>query len=66
MLVTNHMKALFEIDILVKESANGLRNLIDIFKKHLYALKTLNLPTEHWDAILIHLVTQKLDKTSST
>lgn len=32
----------------------------------MYALKTLNLPTEHWDEIVIHLVSQKLDKTSFT
>lgn len=65
MLVNNHMKALFDLDNLNKESATGLRNLIDNVKKHLCALKTLKLPTESWDAIVIHLISIKLDKTSS-
>ena len=53
------MKALFDIEVLGKESTNGLRSLIDTVKKHLGALKSLELPTEHWDAIIIYLVSQK-------
>ncbi|XP_050515147.1 uncharacterized protein LOC126890325 [Diabrotica virgifera virgifera] len=65
MLVNNHLKALFEIENLNKESALGLRSMIDSVKKHLFALKSLQLPTEHWDAIMVYLVSGKLDKFSS-
>ncbi|XP_050500830.1 uncharacterized protein LOC126880811 [Diabrotica virgifera virgifera] len=65
MLVDNHIKALFNIQNLAKESASGIRTLIDTVKKHLYALKSLELPTEHWDAIIIHIISLKLDKVTS-
>lgn len=60
-LINNHVQALFGIDQITKESSKALRNLIDIINKNLRALKTLKLPTEHWDVLIIHLVSTKLD-----
>jgi len=42
------------------ESVNALRNLLDVTRKHLSALKVLELPVNHWDAILVYIVSNKL------
>ncbi|XP_061710281.1 uncharacterized protein LOC133520037 [Cydia pomonella] len=60
-LVNNHLNALFNINPVLQESSRALRNTIDLVNKNLRALKTLNLPTEHWDILIIHMVTSKLD-----
>ncbi|XP_072377748.1 uncharacterized protein [Diabrotica undecimpunctata] len=65
LLVNNHLKHLFEIESLPKESAVGLRGLIDYVNKHIRALKTLQLPTEHWDAMIVHMISLKLDKNTN-
>lgn len=65
LLINNHIQALFNIEPIVRESSKALRNMIDIVNKNLRALKTLNLPTEHWDALIIHMMSSKLDPVSS-
>uniref|UniRef100_A0A2H1WRL5 SFRICE_037025 n=1 Tax=Spodoptera frugiperda TaxID=7108 RepID=A0A2H1WRL5_SPOFR len=47
-----------------QETGSALRNTIDSVNKNLRALKTLKLPTEHWDMIIIHMVTSKLDSST--
>ncbi|XP_045498174.1 uncharacterized protein LOC123696164 isoform X2 [Colias croceus] len=42
-----------------------MRNIIDNVNRNLRALKTLNLPTEHWDALIIHILSNKLDSVTS-
>lgn len=64
LLVNNHLKAIFNLDTLVKESVVGLRNLIDSVNKHLRSLKGLGLEVDHWDALLVYLVSTKLDKST--
>ncbi|XP_048483855.1 uncharacterized protein LOC125489995 [Plutella xylostella] len=61
LLVNNHLKALFNLEPMFKESSTGLRNIIDSVNKNIRALKTLHLPTEHWDAIIIYVICTKLD-----
>ncbi|XP_022829237.1 uncharacterized protein LOC111358355 [Spodoptera litura] len=63
-LVNNHIQELFKIQPVVKESSQALRNTIDSVNRNLRALKTLHLPTEHWDMIIIHMVTSKLDPST--
>ncbi|KAH1002141.1 hypothetical protein HUJ04_008258 [Dendroctonus ponderosae] len=58
LLVNHHVKS-FEIQTLSKESSSHLRQIIDTINEHLRAFKTLQLPTEHWDAILIYMVSLK-------
>lgn len=65
LLVNNHLKSLFDLETLTKESSLGLRNLMDTVNKHLRALKTLKLPTDHWDAMVVHMVSLKLDKNTN-
>lgn len=64
-LVTNHLNSLLNVDLMQRESDKSLRFLSDNITKNLRALKTLGLPTEHWDALLIHLFANKLDSSTS-
>ncbi|XP_063362760.1 uncharacterized protein LOC134651550 [Cydia amplana] len=63
-LVNNHIHALFSIKPVSQESSKALRNMIDWVNKNLRALKTLKLPTEHWDVLIIHMMSSKLDAVS--
>lgn len=42
-----------------------LRNLIDSINKHLRSLKSLGFPVDNWDAMLVYLVSTKLDKSTA-
>lgn len=64
LLIRTHMKSLFEIPVLTKESANELKTLVDHIAKNLRALNILKQPTEHWDTIIIYMITTKLDKVT--
>ncbi|XP_050517436.1 uncharacterized protein LOC126892046 [Diabrotica virgifera virgifera] len=61
LLISNHVNALFNIEPINKESSGRLRQLVDIFSKHLYALKQLGLPTEYWDVLLNHIISSTFD-----
>nr|CAI5822893.1 unnamed protein product [Callosobruchus analis] len=63
-IVNNHIKAIFELPIALKESHSNLRQILDGIQKHLRALDVLNLPVNQWDALLIYLITSKLDNTT--
>ncbi|GJQ73711.1 hypothetical protein Trydic_g17414, partial [Trypoxylus dichotomus] len=63
-IVEKHVQALFEYSIISKMSATSLRKVIDDFNKHIRALNSLGEPTEHWDRLLIHLLSTKLDLTA--
>lgn len=61
LLVHNHVKSIYSIQALNKESPGLLRKLIDIILKNLRALKLLGEPTEYWDTLIIYNVVSKLD-----
>lgn len=63
-IIQSHIRELFEIQRITKESSIQLRSLIDNALRHLRALKALGQPTESWDAMLLHLITTKLDRYS--
>lgn len=62
LLVHNHIKAIFCLDTITKESATQIRNLTDKLFKHLRLLSQLDELTKNWDTLLIYIVTTKLDK----
>lgn len=64
LIVHSHVKALFSIQPLSKESPSLIRSLIDIIINNLRALKTLGEPTDSWDTLIIYIVACKLDKTT--
>lgn len=55
-------KALFELQVMLKESASGLSTLIDTAVRHIHVLRNLEQPVERWDALLLHLIGSKVDK----
>lgn len=65
-LINNHLKALFKIETVAKESHRSIRYLIDIVTKNLRALETLGQPVDQWDTLIIYLVSTKLDTVTSS
>ncbi|XP_037876660.1 uncharacterized protein LOC119630648 isoform X2 [Bombyx mori] len=65
LLIHNHVQALFSVAPCSKESSKSLRYLIDVTNKNIRALKTLKQPTEHWDTLIIFMISQKLDSSTS-
>ncbi|KAJ8736653.1 hypothetical protein PYW08_007309 [Mythimna loreyi] len=63
LLIHNHIKALFTMSAVTKESPVQIRKLIDTILKNLRALKLLGEPTQFWDTLLIYMITTKLDVT---
>ncbi|XP_048480555.1 uncharacterized protein LOC119693146 isoform X1 [Plutella xylostella] len=61
LLIHNHIKALFSLQPLTKESPAWIRKLIDTIMKNLRALNTLGEPTDSWDTLIIYMVVSKLD-----
>lgn len=59
--VQNHIKAIFYLPVLRKESSVTLRSLLDGVLKHIRALTALKRPTTQWDDLLVYVVTSKLD-----
>ncbi|XP_013161811.1 PREDICTED: uncharacterized protein LOC106113535 isoform X2 [Papilio xuthus] len=60
-LVHNHVQALFNVEQVFKESSLCLRRLLDTINKNIRALKTLNEPTQHWDTLVVYIMSNKLD-----
>jgi len=60
-IVQTHISAIFDLPIMTRENAVELRRLSDSATKYLHALQTLKRPTMHWDDLLVHLLTSKLD-----
>ncbi|XP_061726239.1 uncharacterized protein LOC133531837 [Cydia pomonella] len=65
LLVNNHVQALFNIDPIHRESCHGLRQIVDTANKNLRALATLDQPVDHWDTLVIHIMSSKLDNITS-
>lgn len=55
---------MFEHTPIQKESSNSLRELLDSITKNLRSLSSLNINTDGWDILIIHLMSAKLDKTT--
>lgn len=64
LITQNHVKAIFEMPAINKESHTQLRTLIDTTLKHLRALKALEEPTDQWDTLMMHIVGSKLDRST--
>ncbi|XP_063822359.1 defective in tip formation protein A-like isoform X1 [Ostrinia nubilalis] len=64
LLVNNHVQALFNIERMQKESFTSIRHLIDVTNKNLRALASLDQPTQHWDTLVIHMISEKLDSVT--
>lgn len=61
LIIQNHLTTLFNLPSVNKDSAKSLRELLDSVNIHIRSLKTLGMPIESWDVIIIHLLTTKFD-----
>ena len=64
LIARSHLRRLTDQPAVQNGTAANLRKLIDTTNQSLQALKALDLPTDYWDALIIHLVSQKLDQIS--
>ena len=64
LIVRNHIRELFDLESTKRGDPKTLRKLLDDVQRHLRSLKALGQPTEHWDPLLVHLVSIKLDQQS--
>ncbi|XP_036141015.1 uncharacterized protein LOC118644996 [Monomorium pharaonis] len=60
-IIHSHVRALFELSQVIKDSHTSLRSLIDSMSQHLRALRSLGQPVDEWDSMIIFLITSKLD-----
>ena len=65
MLIHNHIKNIFNIEPVSKESSKGLRNILNELTKNLRALSQVGLPISEWDVPIIYLVSTKLDRVTA-
>jgi len=63
-LVRFHIKALFDLNNVKEECHQSLRSLLDGLNKHIRALEVLKQPVAFWDALLIHMISLKLDSAT--
>ncbi|XP_049287140.1 uncharacterized protein LOC125765746 [Anopheles funestus] len=60
-LKAKHVEQLFEYTALKRESAAELRTLVEKFGINVKVLKQLGEPTEHWDTLLVFMLSRSLD-----
>ncbi|XP_062714102.1 uncharacterized protein LOC115267934 [Aedes albopictus] len=63
-LKQTYLDALFEFASLKRESATDLHSLVENFEANVKVLKQLGEKTEHWDLILIRMLSVRLDPTT--
>lgn len=64
-LIYNHLKFLFSVEPIKKESDVSLRFLVNHISKNLRALNSLGKPTGNWDTLIIFMFSFKLDVVTS-
>ncbi|XP_072400934.1 uncharacterized protein [Diabrotica undecimpunctata] len=63
-LINNQIKELFNLPVINKETHSSLSQLFDNTSRILKALEALNEPVQHWDSILVYLITTKLNSSA--
>ncbi|KAB0804617.1 hypothetical protein PPYR_01587 [Photinus pyralis] len=58
-IISNHIKAIFELPVVTRESHDNFRNMFDSILQHTRALKAMGRPVEGYDDFLIYLITSK-------
>lgn len=60
-IIQNYVKSLYNIPQMGKESASGIRSILDNLQANLRSLQSLGQKTDEWDTLLIHLIISKID-----
>ncbi|XP_062714051.1 uncharacterized protein LOC134290853 [Aedes albopictus] len=63
-LKQTYVDALFDFSALKRESAAELHNLVERFEANVKVLHQLGEPTEHWDILLVRMLSTRLDTTT--
>ena len=63
-IVKAHLAAIHALPVVKKESSVELRKLLESTNEHVQALEALMLPVNHWDAIFLYWLLEKLDAES--
>lgn len=63
-MLHNHIKALFSLHAIAKESSEKIHAMMDSNNKHLRAINSLATTENLFETLLIYLVTSKLDPTT--
>lgn len=63
-IINANLKRLFDVEPPLKESAEALTNMLDITNECVAAINSFGIKTDTWDAILIFILTQRLDENS--
>lgn len=64
-IVQANLKVLFNLPTLERATYDGLRKLIDSMHEAVRQLRTLTVPVDHWDQILIFMIVQRLDQITA-
>lgn len=59
--IQSHTKVIYELNKIHEESAEKLRYFTNTFNQHRQALQALNHDPDQWGALLLHVITSKLD-----
>lgn len=63
-LKQSYVDALFEFTALKRESATDLHSLVEKFEANVRILQQLGERTEHWDILLVRMLSNRLDPTT--
>lgn len=61
-LISSHINLILQLPSMQKGTATSIRSFISQVQQQLHALKNLQQPVEHWDMLLITILTKKLDQ----
>lgn len=61
-IVESHLETLFNQKAIQQEDAMEIKRLIDQTAEVVRSLQVIGLPVNQWDAILVYIISSKLDK----
>lgn len=64
LIVQDHVLSIINAPVINKSSHASLRELLDLLVTNITALKTLEIPTDSWNALLIPIIVERLDFNS--
>ncbi|CAK9797165.1 hypothetical protein ANTQUA_LOCUS1055 [Anthophora quadrimaculata] len=63
-IIHAHLQLLLDLPEVTRDTPANLRRLAEQAQVHVNALKAIGQPTQHWDTILVHIITRKLDRNT--
>lgn len=65
-ICSQHINALFSFKSLDKPCSNRILELLDHYNSHLRSLRSLGRNVDHWDDLIVHLISTKLDQETKS